>query len=91
VIIGIISNHGSARDLLPSRAQVSQSLSALRSMINIYKLSIIEIYWISCKIKEIFGVVEIVAKIEELADVDRVEVLSSRDLTCSSKIAHVKG
>ncbi|KAJ8427718.1 hypothetical protein Cgig2_022192 [Carnegiea gigantea] len=68
------------RDLLASRARVSQSLSALRSMIDIYKLSIIEICWLSCKIKEIFGVVEIVAKIEELADVDQ-EILREDERT----------
>ena len=43
VIIGIISNHSSARDLLASRAQVSQSLSALHSMIDNYNLRTTEI------------------------------------------------
>ena len=43
VIVDIISNHGSTRDLLANRARVSQSLSALRPMIGIYKLSIIEL------------------------------------------------
>ncbi|KAJ8432848.1 hypothetical protein Cgig2_024536 [Carnegiea gigantea] len=68
VIIGIISNHGSARDLLASRQRVSQSLSALCSMIDICKLNTIEIFWLSSKIEEIFGVVETAAKIEELVD-----------------------
>jgi len=57
VIIDIISNHGSARELLASKARVFQSLSALCSMIDIYNLNTIEIYWLSCKIEEIFGVV----------------------------------
>ncbi|KAJ8437261.1 hypothetical protein Cgig2_010086 [Carnegiea gigantea] len=59
-------------DLLASRARVSQSLSALCSMIDIYNLGTIEICWLSSKIEEIFGVVEIAAKIEDLVDVDRV-------------------
>ena len=44
VIIDIISNHSSARELLASRTRVFQSLSALCSMIDIYNLSTIEIY-----------------------------------------------
>ncbi|KAJ8438664.1 hypothetical protein Cgig2_031629 [Carnegiea gigantea] len=64
--------------LLASRMRVSQSLSALCSMIDIYKL------------KEIFGVVETTIKIEDLVDVDRVKVLSDQDLTCSSEIAHIE-
>jgi len=51
VIIGIISNHGSVRDFLASRARASQSFNALRSMIDIYKLSTIEICWLSSKIE----------------------------------------
>ncbi|KAJ8430509.1 hypothetical protein Cgig2_010839 [Carnegiea gigantea] len=53
------------RDLLASRALVSQSLSALRSMIDIYKVSTIEISSLSSKIEEISGVVETIAKIKE--------------------------
>jgi len=64
VIIGIISNHGFARDLLAGILRVSQSLSILCSMINIYKLSAIEIFWLSSKIEEIFGIVEIAIKIK---------------------------
>ncbi|KAJ8438444.1 LOW QUALITY PROTEIN: hypothetical protein Cgig2_027124 [Carnegiea gigantea] len=44
------------------------SMSALRSMIDIYKISTIEI----CFIEDIFGVVETIAKIEELINVDRL-------------------
>ncbi|KAJ8428336.1 hypothetical protein Cgig2_006522 [Carnegiea gigantea] len=91
VIIDIISNHGSPRDFLPSKAHVSQSLSELRSMIDIYKLSTIEIYWLSSKIEETFGVVETIVKIEELVDVDRVKALSSKDLICSLETAHGEG
>ncbi|KAJ8427650.1 hypothetical protein Cgig2_010663 [Carnegiea gigantea] len=54
------------KNLLACKARVSQSLSALRYIIDIYRLSIIEIYWVSSKIEEIFGVVETAAKIEEL-------------------------
>ncbi|KAJ8426816.1 hypothetical protein Cgig2_022597 [Carnegiea gigantea] len=61
------------RDLLAGRARVFQSLSALCSMIDIYNLSTIEIYWLSSKIEEIFGVVETAAKIEELVDVTRLK------------------
>ncbi|KAJ8425340.1 hypothetical protein Cgig2_030499 [Carnegiea gigantea] len=91
VIIDIISNHSFAKDLLASRARIFQSLSALCSMINIYKLSIIEICWLSSKVEEIFGVVEAAAKIEELVDVDRVKALSDQDLTCSSEVVRIKG
>ena len=60
-------------------------------MIDIYKLSAIEICWLSSKIEEIFGVVETAAKIKELVDIDRVKVLSDQDLTCCSKIAYIEG
>ncbi|KAJ8428043.1 hypothetical protein Cgig2_007620 [Carnegiea gigantea] len=70
-------------ELLASRARVSQSLSALRSMIDIYKLSTIEIYWFSSKIEEIFSIVETAVKIKDLVYVDRVK-------TCSSKITHIE-
>ena len=59
-------------------------------MIDIYKISTIEICWLSSKVEEIFGIVEAAAKIEELVDVDRVKALSDQDLTCS-KIAHIAG
>ncbi|KAJ8432849.1 hypothetical protein Cgig2_024537 [Carnegiea gigantea] len=66
-------------DLLASRQRVSQSLSTLRSMIDICKLNTIEIFWLSSKIKEIFGVVETAAKIEELVDVKEQEVLREKE------------
>jgi len=91
VEVDIISHHGSARDLLASRARVFQSLSALRSMIDIYKPSTIEICWLSSKIEEIFGTVENAAKIEEFVDVDRVQALSDQSLICSSEIARIEG
>ncbi|KAJ8420265.1 hypothetical protein Cgig2_014313 [Carnegiea gigantea] len=90
VIIDIISNHGSARELLASRAGVFPSLSALRSMIDIYNFSIIEICWLSSKIEEIFGVVETAVKIKDLVDIDRVKALSDQDLTYSSEITHIE-
>jgi len=90
VIIGIVSNHGSASDLLTSKVRVSQSMSALRSMIDIYNLSTIETCWLSSRIEEIFGVVETAVKIEELVGLDWVKALSNQDLTCSSKIVHIE-
>ncbi|KAJ8445919.1 LOW QUALITY PROTEIN: hypothetical protein Cgig2_009848 [Carnegiea gigantea] len=78
------------RDLLASRARVSQSLSILHSTIDIYKLSTMEICWLSSKIDEIFSIIESAVKIEELVDVDRVKGLFDQDLTCSSEIAHIK-
>ena len=90
-IIDIISNHSSVRDLLASKTRIFQSLNALRSMIDIYKLSTIEICWLSSKVEEIFGIVEAAAKIEELVDVDRVKALSDQDLTCSSEIVRIVG
>ncbi|KAJ8445785.1 hypothetical protein Cgig2_000965 [Carnegiea gigantea] len=68
------------RELLASRVRVSQSLSALPSMIDIYKLSTIEICWLSSKIEEIFGIVEIAVKIEDLVDVDRVKIFKASKL-----------
>ncbi|KAJ8434538.1 hypothetical protein Cgig2_004304 [Carnegiea gigantea] len=90
VIIDIISNHGSARELLASKARVFQSLSALYSMIDIYNLGTIEICWLSSKIQEIFGVAETAVKIEDLVDIDRVKALSNQDLTCSSEITRIE-
>ncbi|KAJ8422972.1 hypothetical protein Cgig2_025564 [Carnegiea gigantea] len=83
-------NQGFWRDLLASIARVSQSLSALCSMIDICKLNTIEICWLSSKIEEIFGVVETTTKIKELVNVNRVKALSDQDLSCSSKIAHIE-
>jgi len=60
-------------------------------MISIYKLSTIEIFWLSFKIKEIFDVVESVAHIEELMDVDQVKTLSDQDFIYSSEIVHIEG
>ncbi|KAJ8422774.1 hypothetical protein Cgig2_014322 [Carnegiea gigantea] len=77
-------------DLLASRERVSQSLSALCSIIDIYSLNTIKICWLSSKIDEIFGVVEAAVKIDELVEVDRVKALSDQDLICSSEIAHIK-
>ncbi|KAJ8427015.1 LOW QUALITY PROTEIN: hypothetical protein Cgig2_013333 [Carnegiea gigantea] len=60
--------------------------SVFPSLIDIYKLSTIEIYWLSSKIEEIFEIVESVVQIEGSADIDRVNTLSDRDLTCSSEM-----
>jgi len=90
IILGIIANYSSARDLLASRARVSQSLSAIHSMTGIYKLSTIENCLLSSKTEEIFGVVETTTKIEELIDVDQVKSLSNQDFTCSSEITHIE-
>ena len=49
-------------------------------MVNIYKLSTMEIYWLSSKIEEIFGIVKTIVKIKETADIDRVKTLSDQDL-----------
>ncbi|KAJ8440947.1 LOW QUALITY PROTEIN: hypothetical protein Cgig2_020489 [Carnegiea gigantea] len=76
----------SQTDFLASREWGFQSLSTLRSMIDIYKLSTIEICWLSSKIEEIFEIVASVTQIEE-----SVNILSDRDLTCSSKIVHIEG
>ncbi|KAJ8425616.1 hypothetical protein Cgig2_005295 [Carnegiea gigantea] len=77
-------------ELLDSRAGVFQSLSALRSMIDIHNLGTIEICWLSSKIEEIFGVAEAAVKIEDLVDINRVKALSDQDLTCSSEITHIE-
>ena len=90
MIIGLISSPGSIRDLLANRARVSQSLKALSSMISVYKLSTIEIFWLSSKIEEIFDVVEFVAHIEESVDVDWVKALSDQDLIYSFEIVHIE-
>ncbi|KAJ8445648.1 hypothetical protein Cgig2_009049 [Carnegiea gigantea] len=90
VIIDIISNHGSARELLASKVRVFQSLSALRSVIDIYNLGTIEICWLSSKIEEIFGVAEAAVKIEDLVDIDRVKALSDQVHACSSEITHIE-
>ena len=60
-------------------------------MIDIYKLSRIEICYISFKIEEIFGIIETTVKIKELVDVDRIKALFDQDLTYSSEIAHIEG
>ncbi|KAJ8424630.1 hypothetical protein Cgig2_032810 [Carnegiea gigantea] len=78
------------KELLASKVRVFQSLSALRSMIDIYNLGTIEICWLSSKIEEIFGVAEVAVKIEDLVDIDRVKALSDQDLTCSSEITHIE-
>jgi len=85
MIIGLISSHGSTRDLLASRARVSQSLDALRSMIGIHKLSTIEIFCLSSKIEELCDVVESVMHIEEPVVVYWVKTLSDQDPTYSSE------
>jgi len=65
VIISMISDHGSVKTLLANRSRVSQSLTALRSLIDVYKLSTIEICWLSSKIEPIFGITESIVHIEE--------------------------
>ena len=88
MIICVISNSDSFKDFLANRARVSESLSAICSIINICKLNTIKICWLSSKIEEIFGIVKAAVKIEELVDVSRVKDLSDQDLTCSYEIAH---
>ena len=58
-------------------------------MIDIYKLSTKEIYWLSSKIEEIFGVVKATVNNKKLVDIGWVKALSNQDLTCSSKIFHI--
>ncbi|KAJ8433481.1 LOW QUALITY PROTEIN: hypothetical protein Cgig2_004419 [Carnegiea gigantea] len=91
MIIGIIADLDSSKDLPASREQVFQSLSALHSMIDIYKLSAIEICWLSSKMEEIFEIAESVTQIQKSVDIDWVNTLSDQDLTCSSEIVHIKG
>jgi len=90
VIISMISDHGSIKSLLANISRVSQSLTALHSLIDVYKLSTIEICWLSSKIEAIFGIAESIAHIEESVDIDRVNILSAQDLSCSSEIAHIE-
>ncbi|KAJ8430069.1 hypothetical protein Cgig2_028781 [Carnegiea gigantea] len=45
---------------------------------------------LSSKIEEIFGVVEMAVKIEDLVDIDRVKALSDQNLTCSSEITLIE-
>ena len=90
MIISMISDHGSVKSLLANRSRVSQSLTALRSLSNVYKLSTIEICRLSSKIEAIFGIAESIAHIEESVDIDWVNILSTRDLSCSSEIVHIE-
>ena len=83
MIISMISDHGSIKSLLANGSRVSQSLTSLCSLINVYKLSTIEICWLSSKIEAIFGITESIAHIEESVDIDWVNILSTRDLSCS--------
>jgi len=48
-------------------------------MVENSQLSTVEISWLTSKVKETFNAAEIVAKIEELADTERLNLSSLRD------------
>ena len=89
-IMGMIRNQDSARALLANKTQVSRSLKILHSMVENSQLSTVEISWLIAQIEETFNAAEIVAKIEEMVDTERLNLLSSRDSTYSSKIAQLE-
>jgi len=59
-------------------------------MVENSELSTVEISWFTAKIEETFNAAKIVAKIEEMVDTERLNLLSSRDSTYSSKIAQLR-
>jgi len=59
-------------------------------MVENSQLSTAEISWLTAQIEETFNAAEIVAKIEEMVDTDRLNVLSSKDSTYSSEIAQLE-
>ncbi|KAJ8435556.1 LOW QUALITY PROTEIN: hypothetical protein Cgig2_015411 [Carnegiea gigantea] len=90
VIIGIISCCDSAKHLFASKARVSQSLNALCSIIIIYKLSTREIYWLSSKTVEIFGIVETVAHINDKGQHNNLPSEASKLILKEQKILKEK-
>jgi len=90
-IMGMISNQDSSRALLANKTRVFRSLKILHSMVENSQLSTVEISWLTSKIEETFNAVEIVGKIQELVDTERLNLLSSRDSIYSSEIAQLEG
>ncbi|KAJ8439610.1 hypothetical protein Cgig2_017177 [Carnegiea gigantea] len=74
---------------LPQTTHVSRE--GIRLSLRATYLNTIEICWLSSNIKEIIAIVETVAQIKKIIDVDRVKFLSDQDLTFSSEIVHIKG
>ena len=70
--------------------RVFRSLKILHSMVENSQLSTAEISWLTAQIEETFNAAEIVAKIEELVDIERLNLLYSRDSTYSSEIAQFR-
>ena len=60
-------------------------------MVENSQVSTVEISWLTSKIEETFNAVEIVGKIQELVDTERLNLLSSRDSMYSSEIAQLEG
>ena len=89
-IMGMICNQDSTRALLANKTQVFRSLKILHSMVENSQLSTVEISWLTAKIEETFNVAEIVAKIEEMVDTERLKPLSSRDSTYSSELLSLR-
>jgi len=59
-------------------------------MVENSQLSTVEISWLTAKIEETFNAAEIVTKIEELVDTERLNLLSSKDSTYSFEIAQLE-
>ena len=59
-------------------------------MVENSQLSTVEISWLTAQIEETFNATEIVAKIEEMIDTDRLNAFSSKDSTYSSEIAQLE-
>jgi len=89
-IMGMICNQDSTRALLANKKRVFRSLKILYSMVENSQLSTVEISWLTAKIEETFNSAEIVAKIEEMVDTERLNLLSSRDSTYSFEIAQLE-
>ncbi|KAJ8421871.1 hypothetical protein Cgig2_006263 [Carnegiea gigantea] len=83
------------------RAELLRFIRALRLQRSVMELTHAHAYlqrqeigakfYLSSKIKEIFGVVKTNAKIKESVDMDQVKALSDQDLTYCSEIAHIEG
>ncbi|KAJ8422820.1 hypothetical protein Cgig2_027522 [Carnegiea gigantea] len=70
--------------------RVFRSLKILHSLVDGSHLSTVEISWLTSKVEEAFNAAKIVAKTEELVDIERLRLLSSQDSTYTSKIAHME-
>ena len=70
--------------------RVFRSLKILNSMVDESRLSIIKISWLTFQVEETFNAAGIIAKREELVDIQHVRLLSSQDSTYASEIAHME-